>query len=91
MIRPINEYIVLKQVDNKGKYGKLIVIDENEKKKTNIGIVCALSSFKDETIKIKIGDKIIYRDYAVNEYIKDNEKFLLVQVEDVLAIIDEGE
>lgn len=88
MIKPVNEYIVLKEDDDKKKVGKLIIVSENEKKKANIGIVLAVSKFKDETLSINVGDKVIYRDYAVNEYIEGNDKYLLVQAEDILAVIE---
>ncbi|MBO5726909.1 MAG: hypothetical protein J6S00_07610 [Clostridia bacterium] len=41
-----------------------------------------------ENIVINVGDKIIYRDYAVTEYKENNELYLLVQLEDVLAIVE---
>lgn len=88
MLKPINEYIVLKEDKEEKILGKLILVNENEKKKANIGIVIATSKFKDENIMINIGDKVIYRDYAVTEYVEGNEKYFLVQVEDVLAIIE---
>lgn len=87
MIKPINEYIVLKVDETKRKIKDIILIENNEKKKSNVGVVVAVSSFSNKDISINIGDKIIYRDYAVTEYIDNGEKFLLVQLEDVLAVI----
>lgn len=87
MIKPINDYIVLKVDETKRKIKDIILIENNEKKKSNVGVVVAVSSFSNKDISINIGDKIIYRDYAVTEYIDNGEKFLLVQLEDVLAVI----
>ena len=87
MIKPINDYIVLKVDETKRKIKDIILIENNEKKKSNVGVVVAVSPFSNKEITINVGDKIIYRDYAVTEYIDDGEKFLLVQLEDVLAII----
>ena len=87
MIKPINDYIVLKVDETKRKIKDIILIENNEKKKSNVGVVVAVSTFSNKEISINIGDKIIYRDYAVTEYIDNGEKFLLVQLEDVLAII----
>ena len=87
MIKPINDYIVLKVDETKRKIKDIILIENNEKKKSNVGVVVAVSYFSNKEISINIGDKIIYRDYAVTEYIDNGEKFLLVQLEDVLAII----
>ena len=87
MIKPINDYIVLKVDETKRKIKDIILIENNEKKKSNVGVVLAVSTFSNKEISINIGDKIIYRDYAVTEYIDNGEKFLLVQLEDVLAVI----
>ena len=87
MIKPINDYIVLKVDETKRKIKDIILIENNEKKKSNVGVVVAVSTFSNKEISINIGDKIIYRDYAVTEYIDNGERFLLVQLEDVLAII----
>ena len=87
MIKPINDYIVLKVDETKRKIKDIILIENNEKKKSNVGVVVAVSPFSNKEISINVGDKIIYRDYAVTEYIDNGEKFLLVQLEDVLAVI----
>ena len=59
MIRPVNEYMVLKEDDDKKKVGKLIIVSENEKKRANIGIVLAISKFKDETLSPNMEYKLI--------------------------------
>lgn len=87
MLKPINEYIVLKVDENRKKIKDIILVNENEKKKSNVGVVVAVSSFTNKDVEINVGDKIIYRDYAVTEYIDNDEKYLLVQLEDVLAIV----
>ena len=88
MIKPINEYLVLKDDETEQRIGKIILATPKDKSKSNIGIVVAISNFKDENIKINVGDKVIYRDYAVTEYMDKETKLYLVQLEDVLGIIE---
>ncbi len=87
MIKPINDYIVLKPDETRKKIKDIILVSDNEKKKSNVAVVVAIPLFKDKNIDIKIGDKIIYRDYAVTEYVENEQKYLLIQLEDVLGIV----
>lgn len=87
MIKPINDYIVLKTDDTRKKIKDIILVSDNDKKKSNVATVVAIPLFKDKNVDIKIGDKIIYRDYAVTEYLENEQKYLLIQLEDVLGII----
>ena len=90
MIKPINEYILLKSYDEERRIGKLI-ITTNEKNKSNVGEVVACSKFKTEDVVLNPGDKVIYRDYAVTEYVEGSEKYFLVQLEDILGVIISGD
>lgn len=87
MIKPINDYIVLKPDETRKKIKDIILVSDNEKKKSNVAVVVAIPLFKDKNIDIKIGDKIIYRDYAITEYVENEQKYLLIQLEDVLGIV----
>lgn len=87
MIKPINDYIVLKPDETRKKIKDIILVSDNEKKKSNVAVVIAIPLFKDKNIDIKIGDKIIYRDYAITEYVENEQKYLLIQLEDVLGIV----
>ena len=38
---------------------------------------------------VKVGDKVIYREYAGTDYEDDGHKYLLLKLEDVLAVVND--
>lgn len=86
-IKPIGERILVKPVEVEEKTaGGIILPGASSKEKPNTGEVIALG--KGEKLEdIKVASKVIYSKYAGTE-IKDGEKTLiLLNIDDVLAIV----
>ena len=87
-IKPLGNRLLLKaaEVEEKTK-GGLILPGTVSKEANNIGEVMALGT-GDELGKLKVGDKVIFEKYG-NTEIKDNDEvYLIVDLERVLAVID---
>jgi len=99
MIKPVLHRILVKAdpVETKTASG-IIVATETEAKRyqaaADKGTVMALGStvFKDygeNPDLVVVGDRVYYAKYAGKEVIEDGEKYILVNDEDILAIIKE--
>lgn len=91
MIRPLSDYVLLEKEPNEKRAGSIILT--TEKKTGNVARVVAIGPGKIEEGKLipmtlKVGDKVIYRDYSGTDYEEGDKKFLLIKEEDVLAVIE---
>lgn len=87
-IKPIGKRILVKLVKEEEKTaGGIILPGAVDKEKPSIGNVIAVGNDK-ELSEIKVGQKVIYSKNSGTE-IKDNdEKYLILNIEDVLAIVE---
>jgi chaperonin GroES len=93
MIKPLNDYLLIEKVPNEKKVGSIVLT--SEKKTGNVATVVALGPGKmnddGKLVKIeglKVGNKVIYREYSGTDYEEGDHKYLLLKAEDVLAVID---
>ncbi len=93
-IKPLNNYLLLEKIPSEKKVGSIILT--TEKKQGNVATIMAMGPGKlDENGKlipiegVKVGDKVIYREYSGTEYEDDGHKYLLIKVEDVLAVVND--
>lgn len=92
MIRPLHDYVLLEKLPSEKKVGSIVLT--TEKKVGNVAtVIAAGEGKKDEKgnllpMSVKVGDKVIYREYAGTDYEEDGHKYLLLKDEDVLAVIE---
>lgn len=92
MIKPLQDYVVLEKLPEEKKVGSLILT--KAEKRGNVASVLALGPGRVEDGKLipitslKVGDKVVYREYAGTEYEEGEHKYLLLKEDDVLAIIE---
>ncbi len=93
MIKPLNDYVLLEIEPSEKKVGSIILTATNDQKKTNVAKVVAVGEGKLVNgtlvpISVKVGEKVIYRGYSTVEYEENEKKYLLVQAEDILAVVE---
>ena len=93
-VRPLHDRILVKREDEEeAKHGSIIIPD-TAKEKPQRGKVVAVGNGKvgDDGKKIpldvKSGDKILFGKYSGNEVKIDNDDYLILREEDVLAILE---
>lgn len=92
MIKPLADYVVLEKVPSEKKVGSIVLT--SEKKQGNVANVVAIGpGKKDEKgnllpISVKVGERVIYREYSGTDYEEDGKKYLLIKNEDILAIVE---
>ena len=91
MIKPLNDYVDLEKVKAEKKVGSIILT--TEKKTGNLANVVAIGPGKKEDGKLspieglKVGDKVIYREYAGTDYEDGDHNYLLIKSEDILGVV----
>jgi chaperonin GroES len=93
-VRPLGDKILLKRLEAESKTKSGIVLPETAKEKPKRGTVIAvgdgklLDSGERAKFQVKKGDEVIFASYAGTEIKIDNEEYLVLSEDEVLAIID---
>jgi len=93
MIKPLADYVVLQVKPAAKKVGSIILATE-DKNKTNVATVVAVGPGKENEkgqlvkISVKVGDRVIYKEYSTTDYKDGDKKYLLVKNEDIIAIVE---
>lgn len=94
-IRPIDERVLIKALKEEEKKVGSIIIPDTAKERPQMGEVVALgddievADRKQKKLSdlIKVGDRIVYARYGGTEIKMDNDEYLLVSRNDVLAVV----
>lgn len=84
-VKPIGERLVVKQTESETKTNSGIYIPDSAKEKQNSGEVVAVGKIEDN--EIKVGDRVLYSKFAGTEVELDGEKLIILEKNDVLAVI----
>jgi len=93
-IRPLHDRILVKRIEEQETRRGGIIIPDTAKEKPQEGKVVAVGNGKvnDEGKKIpldvKAGDKILFGKYSGSEVKIEDEEYLILREEDVLAILE---
>ena len=89
---PLSDRIVLKEFEAEEKTKGGIILTSAQQKKPQEAEVIAVGPGRTEDGKlvpmdVKVGDKVIYASYAGTKVDLDDEEFIIVRSEDILAIV----
>lgn len=94
-IRPLADRVVVKRIEEEEVKKGNIIIPDTAKEKPQKGEVIAVGPGRvDEKgnrvpMEVKVGDKVIFSKYAGSEVKIDDEEFLVMREDDILAVIEE--
>ncbi|HBD06419.1 MAG TPA: co-chaperone GroES [Firmicutes bacterium] len=91
MIKPLRDYVLL-EVEPKEKVVGGFIIPESKEKPSTAKVV-AVGPGKEVdgklvSIPVKVGDKVVFKEYSTTEYKDGDKKYLLIKAEDLLAIVE---
>ncbi len=93
-IRPLQDRIIVKRVEEEEKTKGGIIIPDTAKEKPLEGKVLAvgngkvLEDGKVRPLDIKVGDRILFSKYSGTEVKIDGEEHLILREDDVLGVIE---
>lgn len=83
-IKPLADRVVAVREEVKTQTASGIFLPDNAKEKPVLAEVTAVGP---DVKGIKVGDKIVYKEYSTTELKIDDSEFLIVKEEDVLATV----
>ncbi len=93
-IRPLQDRILVKRVDEEEKTAGGIIIPDTAKEKPQEGKVIAVGNGKIgddgkvQPLDVKKGDKLLFSKYAGTEVNIEGEEHLIIREDDVLGILE---
>ena len=93
-VRPLGDRVLIKALEAKEKSKGGIVLPDTAKEKPQEGKVIAVGKGKTSEegkitpLEVKKGDKILYGKYSGTEITVDDEEYIILREDDILAIIE---
>jgi chaperonin GroES len=85
-IKPLGERVLIKPLKEETKSVGGIVLPENAKEKPQRAEVIEVGTSDD--ITVKVGDTVIFAKYSGNEIKIDDEDYILIEWNDILAKVE---
>ncbi len=85
MIEPLNKNVVLKKEASENKTSSGIILSTESKEVPGIGVVVAVSKKCEAALKPE--DKVVYKKYSGTDVKVNEEDFIVIDEEDILAIV----
>lgn len=83
-IKPLADRVVAVREEAKTKTASGIYLPDTAKEKPVVAVVQAVGP---QVKGIKVGDKIVYKEYSTTEFKVEGQEYLIVKEEDVLATV----
>ncbi len=93
-LRPLQDRIIVKRVEEETKTAGGLFIPETAKEKPQRGKVVAAGNGKKTEegkvlpLDVKVGDTVLFGKYAGTEIKVDGEEFLMMREDDILAVVE---
>jgi len=93
-LRPLDDGVVIKQLEAKEKTAGGIILPDTAKEKPQIGKVVAvgpgkvLENGKRAKMSVKKNDEVIYGKYSGSEVEVDGEKLVILRESEILGIVE---
>jgi len=93
-IRPLQDRIIVKRIEEEGKSKGGIIIPDTAKEKPQEGKVVAVGRGKVNEdgkiipLDVKVNDRVLFGKYSGSEINMDGEEHLIMREEDVLGVIE---
>lgn len=83
-VKPLADYVVAQAEEAKAKTASGLYLPKEAAEKSKVATIVATGK---EVKGVKVGDRIIYKSFSTTEVKVDNEDYLLVKEEDILATV----
>ena len=93
-IVPLNDKIVVERLEADDKTLGGIILPDTAKEKPKQGKILALGDGKAledgkrATFQVKVGDRVLFTNYAGSEVTIDGKEYLIMTEDDLLAVVD---
>lgn len=94
-LRPLGDRVLVKRVEEGEKVHAGIILPDTAQKKQEVGVVVAVGPGKKDKdgklieIAVKVGDQVMWDKYGGQDVSVDEEEFIFVKSDDIVAIVEE--
>ena len=92
-LRPLQDRVIVKRLDQETKTASGIFIPDNAAEKPDQGEVLAIGpgkrddSGKTINLDVKVGDKVLFGKYAGQSVKLDGQEYLVMREDDLMAVV----
>ena len=87
-IVPVGERVLLKREAAEMALKGGIILPDSAKKKQEVALVIAVGTGIEHPLPVKEGQKVLIDKYSGQEITVDDEEFVIVKAEDIIAILE---
>lgn len=93
-IKPLFDNVLIKPLEAKTETPSGIILPDTAKEKPQVGLVMAIGEGHTNPegkllpMKVKVGQKVMYKKWGGNEVKVGTEEWTIVEQKDILAILD---
>lgn len=87
-LRPVGERVLVEKLEEEAVKGGIILPDSAKKDQKKAKVI-AVGQGKEQPIPVKEGDIVILDKYSGQEITVEDQEFLVVNADDIVAIIEE--
>jgi len=84
VIKPLGDRVVATRIEAETQTVSGLFLPDQAKEKPIVALVSAIGS---DVKHVKVGDKIIYKEFSTTEVKIDDTDYLIVKEEDILATV----
>lgn len=85
-IKPLGDRVLIKVEAAETQTASGLYIPDTAQEKTQTGVVVSVG--EDEMITVKADDKVMYDKYAGTSVKMDSEEYLVVRMQDIIAVVE---
>ena len=87
-IRPLGDRVVLEKIAKEEKTVSGIIIANAKADQADLARVVEISDSLSGKVSYKLGDKVLYSEYAAKSIKDEDKEYLVIKDEDILAVIE---
>lgn len=93
-LKPLFDNVLIRRLEAEAKTASGIILPDSAQEKPTMGIVVAIGPGKvtpkgeKEPMVVKVGQKVMYKEWGGNKVKLNAEELVLVEQKDILAIIE---
>ncbi len=87
-IRPLGDRVVLEKIAKEEKTVSGIIIANAKADQADLALVVEISDSLSGKVSYKLGDKVLYSEYAAKSIKDEDKEYLVIKDEDILAVIE---
>jgi chaperonin GroES len=94
-LQPLGDRVVVQREESESKTAGGIVLPDSAKEKPQRGVIIAvgdgriLDNGQRSQLQVKAGDRVIFTSYAGDQFKVDDEEYLLMREDEILAVIED--